>query len=178
MVTCPRLPTQNVINRCFLTLFLLSWLQHDIKNTTALYNWISHFVFSLCVSPTLLCLTLYSSSVSLMLLLSPMVCFYNNIYAGNTRGYRRKNALFPHSAAGQDLCADQYSGCCFHSLWILMQPCITEYDFDIVPSLQPLHISDTDLRRWLAPELTAADWLWLEGGQRLHVQYLTEYISS
>lgn len=61
-------------------------------------------------------------------------------------------------AAGQDRCPDQYSGRCFSSIWILMQPCLTGYDFDTVPSLQPFNISSRD-SSLLIGSLAGSSWL-------------------
>lgn len=105
-------------------------------------------------------------------LLSSMMWFYAYMYIWNLQVWIPlwKNPLFSLSgAAGWDLCADQYSAWCFSAVWILMQPCLTGYNFDTVPSPQPLNISSRDPRAWLAHALTAADWLRVEGGRRMPV---------
>lgn len=58
---------------------------------------------------------------------------------------------FVSGTAVQDLHTDQYSGLCFSSVWILMQSCLTGYDFDTVPSFQHLNSSSQSAdSSWLA----------------------------
>lgn len=51
----------------------------------------------------------------------------------------------------------------------------TGYDFDTVPSLQPLNISSRDPHSWLALELAAADWLRAEGAGGCLCMYMRVY---